>query len=700
MRAVKRLARRSFSTHLSVAFVILVVITAIAVGLPAYWIISTELDKQAWARIEDSEHVVRVSMDAERARLDNVALLAAQRPSLKQLMRGRDLIALSEYLQTFQVDLILDAIAVYDASGHLLVQQGIVVFDSDVSPLAPSDPNAFLSDEVGLALVAGQPVYDNDSGDSLGYVIVGIRLDDRFFRQLAIETGFDQSVLVDGIRVATSLENAPPAAEDWPEIEQALRSRSSLQTEQTIGGEHYYSVLIPLKYSQNQPLVVLEVVMPINHLITAQRRALIALAMSALVVSLMGSLLGSFYAARLSSPIRQLTLAARKIGQDDFSVTVPLSAKVTEVATLALVLDDSRIKIRRTLEELSRAKAWSETLIQSIAEGVITFDSEKRVTFFSRGAEQITGWTGDEAREQPIGTVLNLSDHETAQLMPGPGSKREIQITTRDRQTKTLEVTSAELAPPEGETAQSVLVLRDITDREIGRRLHSYFLGNITHEFRTPISGLKASIELLLEEVDYLSPDEIHELLNSIHLSVSGLQALVDNLLESVSIEAGRFSIQQRATNLNQVMADAIRMVQPLLDRRNQILSLSEPLQLPPVQADATRLTQVMINLLANASKYSPLQTVIDLSLEECGDMLCVQVADRGKGIPVEGRANLFNPFVRLSDDTTEQYGIGLGLSVVKAIVEGHGGQVGLDERPGGGSIFWFTLPSGRGAVL
>lgn len=236
-------------------------------------------------------------------------------------------------------------------------------------------------------------------------------------------------------------------------------------------------------------------------------------------------------------------------------------------------------------------------------------------------------------------------------------------------------------------------MLRDITDEEIGRRLHSYFLGNITHEFRTPLSGLKASIELLLDNVDYLTPAELHELLNSVHLSVSGLQALVDNLLESVNIEAGRFSIHRRPVELNQVIAEAIRTMQPLLDRRGQRLSLMEPLQLPAVHADPTRLNQVIINLLANASKYGPQDETIDLELAEMDDHLRVAVVDRGPGIPAEERARLFNRFVRAGAQTSDQVGIGLGLSVVKAIVEGHGGQVGIDERPGGGSIFWFTLP-------
>jgi two-component system sensor histidine kinase KdpD len=139
--------------------------------------------------------------------------------------------------------------------------------------------------------------------------------------------------------------------------------------------------------------------------------------------------------------------------------------------------------------------------------------------------------------------------------------------------------------------------------------------------------------------------------------------------------------------------------MQPLLDRRKQRLSLTEPIQLPPVQADPTRLKQVIINLLANASKYGPQDETIDLELAQVDETLKITVADRGPGIPPGERAQLFNRFVRVGAQTSEQVGIGLGLSVVKAIVEGHGGQVGTDERPGGGSVFWFTLPLAEEAL-
>ncbi len=238
--------------------------------------------------------------------------------------------------------------------------------------------------------------------------------------------------------------------------------------------------------------------------------------------------------------------------------------------------------------------------------------------------------------------------------------------------------------------------MNDSADRKLMQHLHSYFLANISHEFRTPLASLIASIEILLDEAGYLSPDEMSEVLSSIQLSASGLQTLIDNLLESTTIEGGHFTIRRRCMEANRIVSEAVRVMQPLLDRRQHSLVLTEPLNLPEICADSARLTQVLINLLANASKYSPFGEIIDLDIDLRGDDLVIAIADRGPGIPADERANIFQRFVRLGLEDREQFGAGLGLSVSKAIIEGHGGAIHVDERPGGGSVFWFTLPPGN----
>jgi signal transduction histidine kinase len=135
--------------------------------------------------------------------------------------------------------------------------------------------------------------------------------------------------------------------------------------------------------------------------------------------------------------------------------------------------------------------------------------------------------------------------------------------------------------------------------------------------------------------------------------------------------------------------------MQPLLHRRQQKLALSAPDVIPLVYADAARLTQVLVNLLANASKYGPIGQTIDLEVQSAGDgQVRVAVADRGPGLSPAIREKLFRRFGRVEVVDGAEHGVGLGLWVVKVIVSEHGGTVGADERPGGGAVFWFTVPS------
>jgi len=206
------------------------------------------------------------------------------------------------------------------------------------------------------------------------------------------------------------------------------------------------------------------------------------------------------------------------------------------------------------------------------------------------------------------------------------GGIQHVNVKTSKGGEITLAVTSAPLHSPKDRANQTALVIRDISEEEAARRLRSYFLANISHEFCTPLTALYASVELLLEDSEELSLAEIAELLNSIHLSVTGLQTLIDNLLESTSIEAGHFRIRCHPTDLGDVLTNALQVMRPLLERRRQHLSLAIPPQMPLVNADPTRLTQVLVNLLANASKYSPMETTIDLSLQNINRGNCASL--------------------------------------------------------------------------
>lgn len=236
-------------------------------------------------------------------------------------------------------------------------------------------------------------------------------------------------------------------------------------------------------------------------------------------------------------------------------------------------------------------------------------------------------------------------------------------------------------------------IVRERDEEARRRTIQAYFLANVSHEFRTPLAGMKVSLELLMENAANLTPHETDELLHSLTASASSLQSLIDNLLESSKIEAGHFSLRRVESTITGALASALRVVQPLMTRRTQTLTLDVPLTMPKLTLDETRVTQVAINLLSNASKYSPMGSRIDVHVLQVNNALRIAISDRGAGLPPERAASAFKPFVRLGEAEAEDYGSGLGLAVVKAVAEAHGGRVGYEARAGGGSTFWFTLP-------
>ncbi len=676
-----------------------IIATTIAAGVPAFLIIRSELEQQAWARLAGGVQITQTLLVNEKDRLLDLGDLTSQRPTLKRHLAEGSTERLREYLREYRSSVDLDILFAYDENCSPLTPDALPNLCTDL--LLNDQPSSLeIADtEPRLVYVVHQQVFDDLDNRLLGYVTLGVYLDDEFASRLASASGFTQSMILDGKRVASSLSNLTEAI-GYSEQREPADAHKPLLTEFTHAEIRYRGALSSLDGWDEELMANIETALSVESMISAEGRGLLTLLMSTFVVIVVSSFLAGVYARKLTAPLLQLTSAATHISEGDLSTPVPCPDQPSEIATLAQAFEESRNNLRTMLEDLTQEKAWSEALIQSIVEGIVTMDSQGRITSFSQGAERITGLSQEDAHKEQLDVVFAVPEGglKFSEQIPRPGGMQQIEIITHEGHMTTLSVTNAKLVQKEQYASESALVLRDITEKGAVRSFLSYFLANISHEFRTPLSALNASVELLLEELDDLSKEDISNLLNSIHMSVTGLQALIDNLLESMNIEAGRFKIRRRRTDFNDIIIDAVQMMQPLLDRREQKLHLNIDGQIPEVSVDPTRLTQVLVNLLSNASKYSPISAPIHLALEHgLDDVLRVSVSDRGPGILPKDREDVFRRFVRLEDHDEAQYGVGLGLSVVKAIIEEHGGEVGIEGRPDGGSIFWFELPCGGG---
>lgn len=225
-------------------------------------------------------------------------------------------------------------------------------------------------------------------------------------------------------------------------------------------------------------------------------------------------------------------------------------------------------------------------------------------------------------------------------------------------------------------------------------RLKSNFITEVSHELRTPLSAILASNELLYHHADRLNGENVRELSRSSYESSNHLFRLVENLLNATTLQSGTLHIRPVSVSLDELIGDAVVQVGPFLESKRQSISVDVPEDLPEVLADPQHIIQVLINLLTNASKYSNAETLIAVSCSTENDLVRIAVTDQGIGIPEEEQRHIFERFYRVPSNTmTSVVGSGLGLTIVKALVELHRGRVGVTSAPGSGSIFWFTLP-------
>jgi len=221
-------------------------------------------------------------------------------------------------------------------------------------------------------------------------------------------------------------------------------------------------------------------------------------------------------------------------------------------------------------------------------------------------------------------------------------------------------------------------------------QLRSALLDSVTHEFRTPLTAIKASATSLLSNPS-LDAGQRHELLTVINEEGDRLNRLVGEAAEMAQLDANQFELHLGAHPIQEAVNAALEKAKPALGQHPVDVRL--PRNLPLVRMDEDRITEVVTQLLENAAKYSSPESPIQITGEVGNRMLMTSVADRGPGIDDFEQSLIFEKFYRGRDQRLQVQGTGMGLAIAKAIVEAHGGKIGVTSQLGHGSVFYFTLP-------
>ncbi len=220
----------------------------------------------------------------------------------------------------------------------------------------------------------------------------------------------------------------------------------------------------------------------------------------------------------------------------------------------------------------------------------------------------------------------------------------------------------------------------------------SDLLATVAHELRNPLASLRLSLDMLVTDFDELEPETALRLLQRAKRSVCWLQTLTDNLTSTAAVAAGRLEVRAASIDLRSCIEDAVLLVHGLLEQRGQRVRYTSTANGTLVLADPARVTQIVANLLSNASRYSVEDDEIELHVSMVGKFVRVRVIDHGPGISPENQQQIFGAWVRAEGSTPG--GLGLGLNIVQNLVQQQGGRVGVESALGQGATFWFTLPA------
>lgn len=507
-----------------------------------------------------------------------------------------------------------------------------------------------------------------------------------------------------------------------------------------------------------QPTDLLDEVVRLSHELRDQQimalRAVIARAEKRILLSMMGTLIGSLVFAiwlidrHVGKPIEAATKIARKISLGDFSSEIAIQGQ-DEATQMLQALKKMQSSLEEFRNSLRKSEEQTRLLLNSSGEGIYGVNTAGQCTFCNPAALNLLGHSSDAAllckdvhtlvhHTYPDGHPYPTEQCKASQTYQNgepahvddevfwraDGSYFAVEyrsfpifhdrklvgavvtfadISERKRAEENLKAAHAALANERAALAQRVAERTEqlrIANAELARsaRAKDEFLAAMSHELRTPLTAILGNTEILLNQShdSENSASTPRKALNTIEESANHLLALINDILDVAKVEAGKMNLTWDLVPVKQICDASLRLIRQSAEHKSLNISSRIDPQVQIIRGDSRRLKQLLVNLLSNAVKFTPQGGTIGLDLEGIPSTGQVRftVWDTGIGIDSIQQDQLFKPFVQLDSRLSRQYrGTGLGLALVRRMAELHGGTVSVDSTPGQGSHFHVLLP-------
>ena len=406
--------------------------------------------------------------------------------------------------------------------------------------------------------------------------------------------------------------------------------------------------------------------------------------------------------SNIANPIKELTESIKQIADRNYAERVNFESH-SEFGQLAKSFNTMAEKLQEynssNLAKLMMEKKRIETLISNMHDPVIGLDENMKVIFANEEAIKITGiqnenLIGKHAQELAVNNDLIRTLIQDLMIAPSEYKPKPIKIFSDEKEGFFEKETLHISVTPTGEESQKlighVIILRNITEYKELDFAKTNFIATVSHEFKTPISSIKLSLELLDNKKIGILNKEQKSLVNSIKDDASRLLKITGELLNMTQVESGNIQLTILPSDIKEILRYAIQATQTQAVQKQIQFDIDCPENIAKVQADIEKTTWVLTNLISNAIRYSYDNSTIYLSIKEHNKKVVISVRDTGQGIAPQYKDKIFDRYFRVPG--TKKEGTGLGLSISKEFMGAQGGQIAVDSEFGAGSTFTITL--------
>lgn len=456
-------------------------------------------------------------------------------------------------------------------------------------------------------------------------------------------------------------------------------------------GQPLLAIALPLddRYVLSPTLYVFAPLIGVRTTIRGVRSLLSSAGVIALLAA---TVVVSFTTRRITAPVFSMNRVVRLMAQGDLRGRVDVRTN-DEIGRLGEAFNKMAAQLEHTVRQLSQEKTKTDAVVQSISDAVLFVDKSERIGLTNRSAEPILLISPTEAGGQNLQDVVepdvsrmfrqvlktNEAYHDTYSSY---GTEYTVHISPVD-------------AGDDGDTWGAVGLFHDTSEQARLERLRREFVADVSHELRTPLTSIRGFLEAIADGVAE-DPKEAAEYLRIAITETERLQRLAETLLDMSSMEAGGTAFQPEPLSVQAVIHDALEMVSQQAQEKSIQIETDVSPTMPRVWADYDKVNQIIRNLLDNALHHTHRQGTIRLSSQIVDTFVRITVQDSGPGIPREEQPLVWERFYKVDKARSRAKGSGLGLVIVRQLVEMHGGSVDLYSELQQGAAFSFTLPMYR----